>query len=164
MLIQDLVQGAKRVVSLHFSLFRGGFTPPLFQKKSTDKMEPDTKIMKLQVVKFEVKKGEAYEFNGNTKTEHDRIKGIFFRLSNPEALPGATIRVWIDDTEIVPDDTEVALLHHSDDMSIEDVAFPVDQKAKNSSIRIIYKDNSQNLAVNDSYHVRAYLLAEVVKK
>ena len=124
----------------------------------------DNNIKKLQVVKFEVKKGETFEFNGNTKTEHDRIKGIFLRLSNPQALQGATLRVWLDDTEIIPDDTEVALLHHSDDMSIKDVAFPVDEKAKNSPIRIIYKDDSENLAVADSYHVRVYLLAEVDNK
>jgi hypothetical protein len=127
-------------------------------------MEAQENIKKLQVVKFEVKKGQTYEFNGNTKTEHDRIKGIFLRLSNQEALPGATLRVWIDDTEIIPDDTEVALLHHNDDMSIKDVTFPVDEKAKNSPVRIIYKDNSENLAVADSYNVRVYLLAEVVKK
>ncbi|MCT4643888.1 MAG: hypothetical protein N4A74_02795 [Carboxylicivirga sp.] len=126
-------------------------------------MEVQENIKKLQVIKFEVKKGETFEFNGNTKTEHDRITGIFLRLSNAQALPGATLRVWIDDTEIIPDDTEVALLHHSDDMSIEDVTFPVDEKAKNSPVRIIYKDNSDNLAVADSYHVRAYLLAEVEK-
>ncbi|WP_289054983.1 hypothetical protein [Carboxylicivirga marina] len=123
----------------------------------------DNNIKKLQVVKFEVKKGQTFEFNGNTKTEHDRIKGMFLRLSNPKALPGSTLRAWLDDTEIIPDDTEVALLHHSDDMSITDVAFPVDEKAKNSPIRIIYKDNSENLAVDDSYHVRVYLLAEVTK-
>ncbi|WP_171973257.1 hypothetical protein, partial [Saccharicrinis aurantiacus] len=110
------------------------------------------------------KKGDTFEFNGNTKTEHDRIKGIFLRLSNQAALQGATLRVWIDDTEIIPDDTEVALLHHSDDMSIKDVAFAVNEKAKNSPVRIIYKDNSENLAVADSYYVRVYLLAEVEKK
>lgn len=120
------------------------------------------KIKKLQVIKFEVQKGETFEFNGNTKTEHDRVKGIFLRLSNPDALQGATIRTWIDDTEIIPDDTEVALLHHSDDMSIDDVAFDVDEKAKNSNVRIIYKDNSENLAVEDSYTVRVYLLTEQV--
>jgi hypothetical protein len=49
-------------------------------------------------------------------------------------------------------------------MSIKDVTFPVDEKAKNSPVRIIYKDDSENLAVADSYHVRVYLLAEVVKK
>ncbi|MCU4176453.1 hypothetical protein [Carboxylicivirga sp. N1Y90] len=126
--------------------------------------EQNTTIKKLQVVKFEVKKGDTFEFNGNTKTEHDRIKGIFLRLSNQQALQGATLRVWIDDTEIIPDDTEVALLHHSDDMSIKDVAFPVNEKAKNSPIRIIYKDNSENLAVADSYDVRVYLLADVEPK
>ena len=124
----------------------------------------ESNIKKLQVVKFEVKKGNTFEFNGNTKTEHDRIKGIFLRLSNSQALQGATLRVWIDDTEIIPDDTEVALLHHNDDTSIMDVAFPVDEKAKNSPIRIIYKDDSKNLAVADSYHVRVYLLAEVDRK
>lgn len=123
--------------------------------------QQEKKINKLQVIKFEVKKGQTFEFNGNTKTEHDRVKGFFLRLSNTAALPGATLRVWIDDTEIIPDDTEVALLHHNDDMSIKDVAFPVDEKAKNSPIRIIYKDDSDNLAVEDSYDVRAYLLAEV---
>ncbi|MCW3806179.1 hypothetical protein [Plebeiibacterium marinum] len=127
-------------------------------------MEAQENIKKLQVVKFQVKKGQTYEFNGNTKTEHDRIKGIFLRLSNQQALPGSTLRVWIDDTEIIPDDTEVALLHHNDDMSIKDVTFPLDEKAKNSPVRIIYKDNSENLAVADSYDVRVYLLAEVVKK
>lgn len=121
-------------------------------------------IKKLQVAKFEVTKGETYEFNGNTKTEHDRIKGIFLRLSNSDALQGATLRVWIDDTEVIPDDTEVALLHHSDDMAIKDVSWPVDENAKNSPIRIIYKDDSENLAVEDSYYVRFYLLAEVKKK
>jgi len=126
-------------------------------------MEAQENIKKLQVVKFEVNKGQTFEFNGNTKTEHDRIKGIFLRLSNQQALPGATLRVWIDDTEIIPDDTEVALLHHNDDMSIQDVAFPVNEKAKNSPVRIIYKDNSENLAVSDSYDVRVYLLAEVNK-
>ncbi|MCU4173966.1 hypothetical protein [Carboxylicivirga sp. N1Y90] len=126
-------------------------------------MEAQENIKKLQVVKFEVQKGQTFEFNGNTKTEHDRIKGIFLRLSNQQALPGSTLRVWIDDTEIIPDDTEVALLHHNDDMSIQDVAFPVNEKAKNSPVRIIYKDNSENLAVSDSYDVRVYLLAEVNK-
>lgn len=121
-------------------------------------------IRKLQVIKFTAKKGETVEFNGNTKTEHDRIVGMFLRLSNPEALQGATMRAWIDNTEIVPDDTEVALLHHSDDMSIPDVTFPVDQKAKNSAVRIIYRDDSENLAVDDSYDVRVYLLAEVDDK
>ncbi len=123
-------------------------------------MEKSKKIKKLQVIKFEVAKGQTFEFNGNTKTEHDRVKGIFLRLSKSEALQGATLRVWIDDTEIIPDDTEVALLHHSDDMGIEDVAFDVDEKAKNSNVRIIYKDNSDNLAVDDSYFVRVYLLTE----
>jgi hypothetical protein len=127
-------------------------------------MEIQENIKKLQVVKFEVKKGQTFEFNGNTKTEHDRIKGIFLRLSNPQALPGATLRVWIDDTEIIPDDTEVALLHHNDETSIKDVAFPMDEKAKNSPVRIIYKDDSENLALSDSYNVRVYLLAEVEKK
>lgn len=126
-------------------------------------MEKQEKVKKLQVVKFEATKSETVEYNGNTKTEHDRIKGIFLRLSNQDALSGATLRVWIDDTEIIPDDTEVALLHHNDDMSIKDVTFPVDEKAKNSSIRIIYKDDSENLAVDDSYYVRVYLLAEVDK-
>lgn len=130
----------------------------------TKEIKTPSPIKKLQVIKFEVKKGQTYEFNGNTKTEHDRIKGIFLRLSNPNALQGATLRVWIDDTEIIPDDTEVALLHHNDDLSIQDVAFPLDEKAKNSPVRIIYKDDSANLAVADSYHVRAYLLAEVSKK
>ena len=134
---------------------------PFFNLKS---MEIQENIKKLQVVKFEVKKGQTFEFNGNTKTEHDRIKGIFLRLSNPQALPGATLRVWIDDTEIIPDDTEVALLHHNDETSIKDVAFPMDEKAKNSPVRIIYKDDSENLAVSDSYNVRVYLLAEVEKK
>lgn len=121
-------------------------------------------IKKLQVIKFTVKKGETYEFNGNTKTEHDRITGIFLRLSNSDALPGATLRAWIDDTEIIPDDAEVALFHHNDEMSIKDVTFPVDQKAKNSPVRIIYKDDSENLATDDSYCVRVYLLAEINKK
>ncbi len=121
-------------------------------------------IKKLQVIKFEVTKGQTYEFNGNTKTEHDRIKGIFLRLSNSNALQGATLRVWVDDTEIIPDDTEVALLHHNDNLSIQDVTFPLDEKAKNSPVRIIYKDDSENLAVADSYYVRVYLLAEVNKK
>ena len=85
----------------------------------------DKNIKKLQVIKFEVGKGETVEYNGNTKTEHDTIKGIFLRLSNPEALQGATLRVWIDDTEIIPDDTEVALLHHNDELSMNDVVFPV---------------------------------------
>ena len=134
------------------------------ETKDTKDNKTPSPIKKLQVVKFEVKKGDTFEFNGNTKTEHDRIKGIFLRLSNAQALQGATLRVWIDDTEIIPDDTEVALLHHNDDMSIQDVAFPVDEKAKNSPVRIIYKDNSANLAVADSYHVRVYLLAEVNKK
>jgi hypothetical protein len=120
----------------------------------------DKSIKKLQVIKFEAGKGETVEYNGNTKTEHDTIKGIFLRLSNPEALQGATLRVWIDDTEIIPDDTEVALLHHNDELSMNDVVFPVNEKAKNSPVRIIYKDDSENLAVNDKYNVRVYLMAE----
>ncbi len=119
----------------------------------------DSKIRKLQVIKFEVKKGETYEFNGNTKTEHDRITGFFIRLSNSDALPGATFRMWIDDSEVIPDDAEVAIAHHNSDVSIPDVTFPVDEKAKNSPVRIIYKDDSENLATDDSYYVRVYLLA-----
>ena len=124
----------------------------------------DNKVRKLQVIKFEVKKGETFEFNGNTKTEHDRITGFFLRLSNTEALPGATFRMWVDDVEVIPDDTEVAIAHHNTDMSVPDVTFPVDEKAKNSPVRIIYKDDSENLAADDSYHVRVYLLAIQDKK
>ncbi|MDA3883156.1 MAG: hypothetical protein PF481_07710 [Bacteroidales bacterium] len=124
----------------------------------------NSKVRKLQVIKFEVKKGETFEFNGNTKTEHDRITGFFLRLSNTEALPGATFRMWVDDVEVIPDDTEVAIAHHDSDISVPDVTFPVDQKAKNSPIRIIYKDDSENLAADDSYNVRVYLLALQDKK
>lgn len=122
------------------------------------------KVRKLQVIKFEVKKGQTFEFNGNTKTEHDRITGFFLRLSNTDALPGATFRMWIDDVEVIPDDTEVAIAHHGSDISIPDVAFPVDEKAKNSPVRIIYKDSSENLATDDTYNVRVYLLALQNKK
>ncbi len=124
----------------------------------------NNKVRKLQVIKFEVKKGETFEFNGNTKTEHDRITGFFLRLSNTEALPGATFRMWLDDVEVIADDTEVAIAHHNTDMSIPDVSFPVDEKAKNSPVRIIYKDDSENLAADDSYNVRVYLLAIQDKK
>ncbi len=116
---------------------------------------------KLQVVKFSVKKGEALDKNSNTKMEHDRVVGAFVRLSNPDALQGATIRLLIDDIEIIPADTEVALLHHSDDMSINDVAYPVNEKAKNSTIKVSYADNSENLAVGEEYDVRLYLMTEV---
>lgn len=125
----------------------------------------NNKVRKLQVIKFEVKKGETFEFNGNTKTEHDRIAGFFLRLSNTDALPGATFRMWVDDVEVIPDDAEVAIAHHDSDISIPDVTFPIDEKAKNSPVRIIYKDDSDNLASDDSYYVRVYLLAvQNVKK
>ena len=126
------------VITIVRGTVSGMWAVPFFNLKSMEKQE---NIKKLQVVKFEVKKGQTFEFNGNTKTEHDRIKGIFLRLSNPQALPGATLRVWIDDTEIIPDDTEVALLHHNNETSIKDVAFPMDEKAKNSPVRIIYRNN-----------------------
>lgn len=122
------------------------------------------KIKKLQVEKFLVTKGETVEFNGNTKMEHDLVKGIFINLSNKDALSGATLRVWIDDTEILPVETEASIIHFSESVSIFDKAYPVDVKAKNSPIRIIYKDSSENLAVDDSYYVRVYLLTEVHKK
>lgn len=122
------------------------------------------KKQKLQVLKFKAKQGETTEFNANTKTEHDTVLGIFVRLSNSEALQGATIRIWVDETEVIPNDTEVALLHHSDDMSISDVKYPVHEKAKNSTVKIIYKDDSDNLANAEEYDVRVYIIAEVSVK
>lgn len=119
---------------------------------------------KLQVLKFTAKKGETTEFSGNTKTEHDIVTGVFVRLSNSDALQGATMRLWIDETEVIPSDTEVALIHHSDDMSIKDVAFPVNEKAKNSTIKIIYQDDSENLSNEEEYDVRIYLLTDMVVK
>ena len=127
-------------------------------------MENTITKKKLQVLKFAAKKGETSEFNGNTKTEHDKVVGVFVRLSNPDALQGATIRLWIDETEVIPTDTEVALLHHSDDMSIKDIAYPVNEKAKNSTIKVIYNDDSENLANDAEYNVRIYLVTEVVVK
>ncbi|WP_332918812.1 hypothetical protein [Persicobacter psychrovividus] len=124
----------------------------------------EQQIKKIQVIKFTAKQGNTVEYNANTKTEHDRIVGAFFRLSEPEALLGATVRMWIDDTEIIPDDTEVALLHHSDDMSIDEVAFPLNEKAKNSPIRVLYKDDAKNMATDQDYEVRLYLLAVIDPK
>ncbi|WP_338399635.1 hypothetical protein [Persicobacter psychrovividus] len=124
----------------------------------------EQQIKKIQVIKFTAKQGNTVEYNANTKTEHDRIVGAFFRLSEPEALLGATVRMWIDDTEIIPDDTEVALLHHSDDMSIDEVAFPLNEKAKNSPIRVLYKDDARNMATDQDYEVRLYLLAVIDPK
>ena len=122
------------------------------------------KKQKLQVLKFRAKKGETTEFNANTKTEHDTVLGVFVRLSNIAALQGATIHIWVDETEVVPNDTEVALLHHSDDMSINDIKYPVNEKAKNSTVKIIYKDDSENLANDSEYDVRVYIVAEVSVK
>lgn len=116
---------------------------------------------KLQIVKFKVAKGETVEVNTLTKLEHDRVDHAFVRLSNNDALQGATMRMWIDSEDVLPDGTEVAIMAHTENMSITEVAYPIGEVAKNSKLRIVYKDNSENLAIDQEYEVAVYLMTSI---
>lgn len=119
---------------------------------------------KLQIVKFKVAKGETVDVNTNTKLEHDSIESVFLRLSNEDALSGARLRLEVNSEEILPDGTEAAIIHHNSNTAINDVAYPVQEEAKNSNLRITFKDNSELLATGDEYEVTVYLIANVQRK
>lgn len=116
---------------------------------------------KIQVISIESKYHAMVEVNTNTKIEHDRVVGIFAKVGLEEAIPGATIQAWIDGEEVLPQDTEVAVVSHSDSLSMEEAAFPVDEKAKNSTVRLRYTDNANiNVPAGTTYNVKVYLLTE----
>jgi hypothetical protein len=114
---------------------------------------------KYQVLRFQVTEaGQTKILNTNTKQEHDRITGVFLNIEQQNALVGSLIDLSIDDTEIIPETFEATLLNRTVGVSINDMPYVFDVRARNSKIKLNYKDGAAP-GVIYPYTVSVYLRA-----
>lgn len=114
---------------------------------------------KYQVLRLQVTEaGQTITLNTNTKQEHDRITGVFINIEQQNALVGSLLDLTIDDTEIIPEGFEAVLINRTIGVSINQMPYEFDVRARNSKIKINYKDGAAPGA-EYPYHVSVYLRA-----
>lgn len=114
---------------------------------------------KYQVLRFQITEaGQKKPLNTNTKQEHDRITGMFVNISQQDALVGSLIDLSIDDAEILPEGFEAALVNRAIGVSINQMPYEFDVRAKNSKIKLNYQDGSAP-GTTYPYTVSVYLRA-----
>ncbi|WP_148660905.1 hypothetical protein [Marinilabilia salmonicolor] len=114
---------------------------------------------KYQVLRLQITEaGQSQLLNTNTKQEHDRITGAFINVDQQNALVGSMIDLSIDDTEIIPEGFEAVLINRTVGVSINDMPYEFDVRARNSKIKLNYKDGAAPGAVYP-YTVSVYLRA-----
>lgn len=114
---------------------------------------------KYQVLRLHITEaGQSQLLNTNTKQEHDRITGAFINVDQQNALVGSMLDLSIDDTEIIPEGFEAVLINRTVGVSINDMPYEFDVRARNSKIKLNYKDGAAPGAVYP-YTVSVYLRA-----
>jgi len=114
---------------------------------------------KYQVLRFQVTEaGQVKTLNTNTKQEHDRITGVFVNIEHQAALVGSLLDLSIDDTEIIPEEFEATLINRTVGVSINQMPYEFDVRARNSKIKLNYRDGSAP-GVKYPYTVSVYLRA-----
>jgi hypothetical protein len=114
---------------------------------------------KYQVLRMQItESGQSVTLNTNTKQEHDRITGAFINIEQQNALVGSLLDLSIDDTEILPEGFEAVLINRTIGVSINQMPYEFDVRARNSKIKINYKDGASP-AASYPYAVSVYLRA-----
>jgi hypothetical protein len=129
-------------------------------KKKITSMPPQSKgRQKYQVLRLQViEAGQSITLNTNTKQEHDRITGAFINIEQQNALVGSLMDLTIDDTEILPEGFEAVLINRTIGVSINQMPYEFDVRARNSKIKANYKDGASPGA-SYPYTVSIYLRA-----
>ncbi len=121
--------------------------------------QPPKGKQKYQVLRLQVTEaGQSQLLNTNTKQEHDRITGVFINVDQQNALVGSMLDLSIDDTEIIPEGFEAVLINRTVGVSINDMPYEFEVRARNSKIKLNYKDGAAPGAVYP-YTVSVYLRA-----
>ncbi|PWD98809.1 hypothetical protein DDZ16_13805 [Marinilabilia rubra] len=116
-------------------------------------------IQKYQVLRLQVAEaGQTQTLNTNTKQEHDRITGVFINVDQQNALVGSLLDLSIDDTEIIPEGFEAVLINRTVGVSINQMPYEFEVRARNSKIKLNYKDGAAPGAIYP-YTVSVYLRA-----
>jgi hypothetical protein len=114
---------------------------------------------KYQVLRLQITEaGQTRTLNTTTKQEHDRITGMFINISQQNALVGSLIDLAIDDAEILPEGFEAVLVNRAIGVSINQMPYEFDVRAKNSKIKLNYQDGSAP-GTTYPYTVAVYLRA-----
>ncbi len=95
---------------------------------------------KYQVLRLQITEaGQSQLLNTNTKQEHDRITGVFINVDQQNALVGSMLDLSIDDTEIIPEGFEAVLINRTVGVSINDMPYEFEARARNSKIKLRLK-------------------------
>jgi hypothetical protein len=125
---------------------------------------------KYQIITFEITEaGQKKVVNTNTKVEHDKITGVFATIQKESSVASAvevasTIGLTIDSEQIFPDEFEVGNLTKQVAVDINSLPHILDERAKNSPVKIVYQDGNSPLFPDGGYKVNIYLRATEVKK
>jgi hypothetical protein len=126
--------------------------------------------LKYQIISFDVTEpGQKKTINTNTKVEHDRITGVFVSIQKDSSVAssievGSTMGLSIDSEEIFPDKFEVGNLTKQVAVDINNLPHVLDEKARNSPVKVIYQDGNSPAFPAGGYKVNIYLRATEVER
>jgi len=114
---------------------------------------------KLQIIKVNVSSsGQRVRIDTESDTHFDKLKGVFATVSESHAEEQSTLKLLVDDEEILPDDFEVSLINPTTSISYKDVVYPFDEKGLGNKITGEYIDGGN--AAHYPYEVKIYFEAE----
>ncbi|HAT77390.1 MAG TPA: hypothetical protein DCS19_11310 [Flavobacterium sp.] len=115
---------------------------------------------KFQVIEFTVPTGTtSVTKEDNVKDYLDNVTGVFFMLSNENAIAGSTVRLEIAKEEILPENFDIGLVIPKAGVAAKDYPLQIREIGKNSTIRIDFKC----LAFGSDFKVKLFLSAEQIK-
>lgn len=126
--------------------------------------------IKYQIISFNVTSaGERKNINTNTSIDHDRITGVFVSIQKDSDVAsavevGSKIALSIDNEEIFPEEFEVTNLTKKVAVDINNLPHVLDERALNSSVKIVYQDGNSLIFPSGGYKVNVYLRATVDAK
>ena len=102
--------------------------------------------------------GQVVKISTSTKMEHKKIVGLFGSATSDFGIIGATIELVIDEKEVFPEGFEASLVNRQVGVSINELAYQIERKAKNSKVRLTYTDGA-NVNTKYPYAYNLYLVA-----
>jgi hypothetical protein len=98
---------------------------------------------KFQIIKKTITSaGEVISLGGETLSHLEHVKGVFVSYSDGVSKPNSTLQLTIDSEEIFPADFEADMIAPKSGIGINNIAWPIHERAKGSPISGKYTDNS----------------------
>ncbi len=114
---------------------------------------------KLQIIKLNVaSSGSRVKIDTESDTHFDKLKGVFATVSKLHAEEQSTLKLLVDDEEILPDDFEISLIKPTTSISYKDVVYGFNEKGLGNKITGEYIDGGN--ASSYPYEVKIYFEAQ----